>query len=132
MGAILAGDETQTLTDAEFEETIRSASKPVEWDEETGYDDSANYTARLILEMYESYPQTQTLSEERVYLEYPKKWEDPISLNVTIHDVYKALYSDIDMGISGFQWGWAINAARTILGLGPVPNPAILDIEIPA
>lgn len=30
--------------------------------------------------------------------------------------------------LTGFQWGWAENAARRIHGLGEVPNPAIIVV----
>lgn len=39
---------------------------------------------------------------------------------------YEALHR---MGLSGFQWGWAVNAARRCIQLAPVPNPAILTID---
>lgn len=31
--------------------------------------------------------------------------------------------------ITGFQWGWAENAARAILELSAVPNPALLTVK---
>lgn len=34
-------------------------------------------------------------------------------------------------GASGFMVGFAFNAARTIKGLGPKPNPALATIDIP-
>lgn len=37
---------------------------------------------------------------------------------------------DILTGISGFQWGWAENAARTILELAEVANPALLTFNV--
>jgi hypothetical protein len=30
------------------------------------------------------------------------------------------------LGLTGFQWGWAVNAARYALSELPVANPAIL------
>ena len=35
-----------------------------------------------------------------------------------------------DLGLTGFQWGWAVNAAKYIVGAPPVPNPAILTIDV--
>ena len=32
------------------------------------------------------------------------------------------------LGITGFQWGWGVNAARRLVELPPQPNPAILDV----
>jgi hypothetical protein len=40
---------------------------------------------------------------------------------------YKYAYA----GCSGFQWGWAVNAARSILNLDAVPNPALMTISVP-
>lgn len=33
-----------------------------------------------------------------------------------------------DLGLSGFQFGWALNAVRQMLGQRPGPNPAIVTI----
>lgn len=33
-----------------------------------------------------------------------------------------------DLGLSGFQYGWALNAVRQMLGKKPGPNPAIVTI----
>jgi hypothetical protein len=32
------------------------------------------------------------------------------------------------LGITGFQWGWGVNAARRLVELPPQPNPAIVDV----
>lgn len=34
-------------------------------------------------------------------------------------------------GITGFMWGWSVNAAPRCSGMPPVPNPAVITIEIP-
>lgn len=33
------------------------------------------------------------------------------------------------LGITGFQWGWAVNAARYAIDLAPEPNPAIVTVS---
>lgn len=33
-----------------------------------------------------------------------------------------------DLGLSGFMWGWALNAVRQMLGHSPGANPAILTL----
>lgn len=33
-----------------------------------------------------------------------------------------------DTGLTGFMWGWAVNAARRCVELPEVPNPAIMEI----
>lgn len=77
--------------------------------------------------------------------QFPKSWgkdhpdqEMPLNLlefkPVDDRDLYGVLkearpdlaatFSDI----TGFQWGWAVNAAKYIVGQPPVPNPAIVTI----
>ncbi len=36
-----------------------------------------------------------------------------------------------DLGLSGFQYGWAVNAVRQMLGIPPGPNPAIVTLGVP-
>lgn len=46
-----------------------------------------------------------------------------------LYDVMKAEGIDLaELELTGFMWGWAVNAARKVLGDGPVPNPAIVEI----
>lgn len=46
-----------------------------------------------------------------------------------LYETLKAEGIPLDtLGITGFQWGWAYNAARRCLELPPVPNPAIVSI----
>ena len=34
-------------------------------------------------------------------------------------------------GVTGFQFGWAQNLVRVILGAAPVANPAIIEVDVP-
>jgi hypothetical protein len=46
-------------------------------------------------------------------------------------DLFKAakeLAPEVCEGLSGFQWGWASNAARRCVEAPPAPNPAIVDV----
>ena len=36
---------------------------------------------------------------------------------------------ELPNGISGFQWGWAVNASRYCVELPPASNPAILTVQ---
>lgn len=48
--------------------------------------------------------------------------------------VYDAMKADgvplQELGLTGFQWGWAFNAARAVMSLPPVPNPAIVTVAV--
>jgi hypothetical protein len=126
MKSIIGGSEPTVLTDEQFEEMIRTADldrSPV------NYDMAANQVARLVLEAYEKYPRLQTMPDYAEYIEVDDGGLVPITTTLTdvifrIYKGHKAL-----SGISGFQWGWGVNAARKILNLGPLPNPALLEIS---
>lgn len=136
MGLVIGGGEVPVApSDAEFEERIRNT--PI-IQETFSYDTAADATARVVLEAYERYPQLQLLPEDHEYLRGPDgevDWGNPITINVTLYDVIRKLYPNgsevyekLLIDLSGFMWGWAVNAARKILGLGPLPNPAIMTI----
>lgn len=139
LGAVLGSEETpERMTDEEFERVIRTA--PIA--PGLGYEGGANACARIILDAYEAYPELQDMTDSRTYLHLADgdiDWSNPISTNRTLTDVIKRLYPEgtpehdhVIVDLTGFMWGWAVNAARKVLGLGPVPNPALVTIEIPS
>lgn len=51
------------------------------------------------------------------------------SLDDHLREEKPELMAEIDaLGITGFMWGWAVNAARYCVELQPQPNPAIVSI----
>ena len=44
------------------------------------------------------------------------------------HDFYNDIQGDYDL--TGFMYGWAVNAVRYVLSAKPVENPAIVKMEI--
>lgn len=138
MKTIVDGKEQPpAMTDEEFEAMVRNA--PISG--ELSYESASSAAARIVLEAYEEYPQLRELSDECVYLrdsngniEWGNEGGKMIHLNVTLYDVIKKLHKegtaerDVLVDLTGFMWGWAMNAARKILGLGPVPNPAMWTI----
>ena len=110
MKAVIGGGDGPSDPDAalrELEAEIRRASA----EPPMTYDSTANLAARIVLEHLERHPQDRAIDE---------------------HEVYQRLRSQLDpLDLTGFMWGWAVNAARAILELPPVPNPAILVIEVP-
>lgn len=128
-------DHPEQMSDEEFEQMIRKA--PLEGD--LDYSGGANAMARILLEALEKHPQLRDLPDGHEYLmtsdgqifRTDEGWS-PIALNVDLYDVIKRLHPEhqetIFDNLTGFMWGWAVNASRKILGLGPVPNPAIMTI----
>ena len=101
------------------------------------YGDCARVVARVILEAYLAEPSLASLPMDAEY-----DWEgDPDHGSqgmkpefVRQHDLAyvmreRGLYDGIrGLGISGFQWGWAVNAARFCVEVEPQPNPAIMTV----
>jgi hypothetical protein len=56
-------------------------------------------------------------------------WSTGRPTTLGLYDVLKEEGVALDtLGITGFQWGWAYNAARRCLELPSVPNPAIVTM----
>jgi hypothetical protein len=99
------------------------------------YDECARYAGRLILESFLADPDLAQLPGETEY-----DWEaDPdhgthgmkpqFVVHRSLYDVLEERGVPLgDLGLSGFMWGWAVNAARRCVELGPVANPAIMTV----
>lgn len=138
---ILSGeneDDVVHLEPDEFAEKIRHAPGPP-WDyEDDGYSACANYLARQILEWLEADPERTLSAVESTYVwptrsdgstDYSARPTTPVrGWSDRMKD--DGYFPDGMFGCTGFQWGWACNAARKILALPPVANPAIITIGV--
>lgn len=108
------------------------------------YDGTSRWVARLILDAIEKEPALMMAPCETVY-DWDAIKADPRYANATgsegvevlrEHVVSISLYdlmkdrgiSLAELGLTGFMWGWAFNAARYCLGLPSEPNPAIVTL----
>lgn len=92
------------------------------------YGEAARRAARTILEFFMEDPRRATIPTETVY-QQPVDWSNPVVLEPDLYNVMKGHgYPLADLGLTGFQWGWAVNAARRCVELEPVSNPAIVTI----
>lgn len=55
--------------------------------------------------------------------------EDSVLTDTLRERLTPEVYEVIVGQVSGFQWGWARNAARRCLELGPLPNPALIEVR---
>jgi hypothetical protein len=105
------------------------------------YSDSARRCGRFILTCVRAHPELQDAPTETVYdwatwreSGGPNRNEMPPVLQRGWSDLLKEIdpegYRAAVAEITGFQWGWAANAARFALNLPPVANPAIVEIEV--
>lgn len=114
-------------------------AEDVEYTEENGYNESARRTARFILTMLRAHPELQAMPVET---KYDFTWDEKVEEHTASvvqpgwDELFKAAdpegYDRATDGISGFQWGWACNAARYVLGLGPAKNPALVTVNMEA
>jgi hypothetical protein len=106
LGTILGGEpspgEDEQMGVIEWRDWIMQPDQPLD------YGECARRVARAILEFWMEDPQRATIPPENVYETHG------IPLD--------------ELGITGFQWGWGVNAARRCVELPPVPNPAIVEI----
>ena len=134
LGTILGAEEQpkEGMTAGEMKDWILACTAT----DATDYDGMARYAAKLVLEYLLADPKRAQIPTEN---EYEKDengdlvFNDEGGLNLVTPDLYEVMKADgIDLsslGLTGFMWGWAVNAARRCLELGPVPNPAIVTIE---
>ena len=127
-GAIGGEQPTTRLTSDQMRALLEGA--PLTPD---GYDDGANAAARLVLEFLERHPEALAMPSDSEYewhgedatlkieglYEYMKRVEP---------DWFAAHHENIWNELTGFMWGWAVNAARYVLSAPPVPNPALVVI----
>jgi hypothetical protein len=145
LNVILRGESEDDQVHArpdEFAATIRTAvgppweyGVPDEGKMSDGYTACANWLARQILEWLEG-DLTRGLGPVEDSIEWGKTPSGQIdwSTHTVTAKGWSTLmkeagfFPDGMYGCTGFQWGWACNAARTILDMPPVSNPAIMTI----
>jgi hypothetical protein len=129
---ILGGEpspgEDEQMSVTEFRDWILQPDQ-----EPYDYGEAARRCARMILEFYLADPKRASVPVEGVY-----DWTDyngegvPPLVEKGLYDVMKeAGHAEAleRLGLTGFQWGWAVNAARRCVELPPEPNPAIVTIR---
>lgn len=141
LGTILGGEEPPADDEGMTKQQMRDAIAAVDVTAmPQTYDEACMLTARLVLDFITGDLATRRLiPAETVYdteCAAYKHWmstgespEDPSAIvkERGLYDVMKDAGIDLSaLGLTGFMWGWAVNAARYALNELPVPNPAIL------
>jgi hypothetical protein len=81
------------------------------------YDDCARRAAHLILLHWKEHPEDAQTDPYELYERIKFR-------NADIRQQIAAL------GLTGFQWGYAVNAARRVNELPPQRNPALIEIDV--
>lgn len=99
--------------------------------EPDSYEKCAGIAGHMILDFLLADPHRAQIPTENVYeVDTNGTYVQP--MNVVRWGLYEVMKGEgIDLqrlGLTGFQWGWAVNAARYCVELPPMPNPAIVTI----
>lgn len=151
---ILGGDPPPGPEEQESVEAMRARILAAPLDPHGSYDGCATACARIVLEALERWPVLTSVPTETIYLrdddnkavlvtsagEIVSDFSADVHMvpiSSSLYDVLKRIHPEgttqhaVFEELTGFMWGWAVNAARRCaqvgVKLGPVPNPALLD-----
>lgn len=135
LGTIVGGEEQPSPEEQETVAQMRERILAMTRVQATDYDSTATYAAKLVLTFLLDDPARALIPAENVYETGPDGrlvFNDKGGLNLVTPGLYEVMKDHgipiDDLGLSGFMWGWAVNAARRCVELPPVPNPAIVDV----
>lgn len=109
-------------------ELNRGIVEAAESEEESGYGYAARSCAHAILVVAEAHPELLDVTDEEKRDPSGFEAADNRKLWDAVKDRYPAA-DDWLGGVTGFQWGWAHNAVRYVLGVEPTGNPALVSIS---
>jgi FAD/FMN-containing dehydrogenase len=138
-GALGGEEPKERLTVEKMRKQILSAS-----DHPKSYDETGRACAKVILGFLERHPEASEMpadseGEFGKFADGTPNWNDYHVVREGLYEYIKrsepALYEQHEEAIfgelTGFMWGWAVNAARRCLELPPVANPAIIEVNLP-
>ena len=94
---------------------------------EAGYENAANHAAQMLLKVAARDPQAFKAALDS-FRQNP--YGNDIDSLMTAGE--RDLLFQGKFGLSGFQWGWAVNAVAHLLEQKAVPNPAIVTLGVRA
>jgi len=151
---ILGGEPAPTEGEQEDRETVRArvAAAFVRFRDGAapdGYGDCCDMVAGALVHFFEAMPEALEWPSENTYQwRVPGgEWVDHVrdlpqdtdfdfgsvesrAVGPDLYATFKTEYPRVeDLGITGFQWGWATNCARWLFEVPPQPNPAIMVLS---
>jgi len=133
LGVIVGGksEPKKTKTKIEMKEYIEDAP-----DNPQTYDETARAAAKIVLSFLERHPEAHNMpADSDIEFDGKADWNSYHITREGLSDYIKRIEPELWNNpildeLTGFMWGWAVNAARSALNLSPVPNPALLTIQI--
>lgn len=134
LGTIIGGkdqpDDSEKMSPAEFTQWIRSAPTLADYLETRGsfsYDETSRVMAATIVLYWEA-----TGDEGPDDTQFATKDGQIDFFTPVVPGLYERMKTYglplNEMDLTGFMWGWALNAAKTVKGIQPGGNPALLEI----
>jgi len=127
----------EAMTTTQMRDWLLSAPPVTDPAAMANYDECARCVAGEILRWALANPQRYAHTPSETEITWPEKpeggkdYNNPTYGRRGLYDVLKDEGIDLSvLEITGFMWGWAYNAARRCLELPPVPNPALLTINV--
>jgi hypothetical protein len=139
LGTILGGEPAPDETGEKTMSPVEMRAKLEAQEQPEGYDGTATYAGKLILHFLLDDPSRASIPNENVYDREAfrrdgKPW-DKFSDYIVQAGLYEVMrdagepWAEVTrLDLTGFMWGWAVNAARYCVELPPVPNPAIITV----
>lgn len=151
---ILGGEPAPSEDEVQDRETVRARIDAAfvrfrEGAAPGGYGDCCDMLAGAVLNFFEARPEALEWPSENTYQWRAPggEWVDHVrdlpqdsdfdfgsvesrAVGPDLYGSIKGVYPNVeDLGITGFQWGWATNCARWLLDAQPQPNPAIVVLS---
>jgi hypothetical protein len=137
---ILGGEPEPTVDERQDDESSELKIRRAPLSEPDSYEACGLACARIVLEYLEHNPSDIGVPIESLYDR--ERWKaDGMPSELKPYLLASGLYDRIkehdpergqqlvDLGLTGFLWGWGFNAARKVMNQPTEPNPAILEIR---
>lgn len=128
MRAAIGGEQPKEQMDpVAFERYIMEQEGP------SDYSGTAAYAAKLILLHLRAHPEDTQIPVERPYDTIRDDTGHVVDVKRVegVRNLTDVMFEDPkfkELDLTGFMWGWAVNAARRCCELEAVPNPAIITV----
>jgi hypothetical protein len=136
LNAVLGGDQSGVGQVNDMATYLDSAPAVEElgttrWDD--GYDTTAQMMGKIFLDYLREHPEDRDLPTDaegafEVREDGTTNYGNYMVVKEGLYDKVRDRIPEALTGLSGFQVGWAANAARSALGIAPGDNPAIVTI----
>jgi hypothetical protein len=124
------GPDAETFTSHEVDSAYYKLLD-AEFGDESAYARVCDLIAKRVLDWLRAHPDRHDAPADSE-VDWPNGYNgDAVVTRWGVYDLMKADGIELSgYGMTGFQWGFAVNLARYALGLPEVANPALIDVHL--